>query len=376
LIIYFLIITPESQMCTPLANNIITFNVSGTSVKIPVENLALYPESSLATMVHNKVQPSDGFFVECCPKIFGYILRFILHKMKLDPGAIAVKLITSEILIREVIDGFKFKEIYVANISDIIEDDSSKDFKKQEATELYKNIWTLAEQGELEKLKLIVDYGFDLEARCPRYWSTALMYASQNGHLDCVKFLVEHGAKVNASNASGLTSLHFSTTGDIVDYLIQHGADICAVSSRNTTPLHYAFLPNNSVATKHRSSMDYKQVVRRLLFHKARLNMQNDFGQTPLHLAIIHSTNDFVNEILENYKDCIEYNIQTNEGNNLLHQASIKSLPIVRQLLKIVASSVVNATNKAGDTPLIFAAKYAQHEIVAELCSHMVLQKS
>ena len=344
-------------MCTPVSDNIVTFNVSGTSVKIPCEKLGLHPESLLARMAHNKVQPADGFFIACCPKIFGYVLRFVLHNMKLDPGVIANKLATNETYVREVIDGFKFKGIYLG-------DKTPSVTNKNKIEELYKDIWTLAEKGELDNLKLLVNQGFVLDLKCPKYGSTPLMYACQYGHLDCVRFLIDRGANVNVRNHNGYTPLHFASNVEIVKVLLQKGAVIDAVSSlTGYTPLHYAFIPNHYTTGAPRCQN--KDIIRELIINGANMNLADCYGRTPLHLAVKYATDDFIIELITN-NSYIE--VRTKEGDTLLHFASCKSLNIVKHLLDLGAD--MNVKNNAGYTPLVVAAKHAKHDIVAEFCKH------
>jgi BTB/POZ domain len=100
-------------MCTKFPDNIVTFNVSGMLVDISAEKLSAHPGSLLTEMVNNSIQPVDGFFIECCPKIFKYILRFILYDIRVNPSFIAKDFGSNEV--RKVIDRFKFKNIYVVN---------------------------------------------------------------------------------------------------------------------------------------------------------------------------------------------------------------------------------------------------------------------
>lgn len=106
------------KMCSKFDDNIILFDVSGVPIKIMGQKLAKHPESSLTTMVHDKVQPHNGWFVECCHKIFGYILRFIVDDIRLDPLMVANKIGTTEAHVRKIVDSFKLKGIYVKSCGD------------------------------------------------------------------------------------------------------------------------------------------------------------------------------------------------------------------------------------------------------------------
>jgi len=53
--------------------------------------------------------------------------------------------------------------------------------------------------------------------------------SAQNGHLDIVEFLVNHGADINEKNNKNESSLHLSAQNghlNLVEFLINHGADI------------------------------------------------------------------------------------------------------------------------------------------------------
>jgi len=74
-----------------------------------------------------------------------------------------------------------------------------------------------AVQHLVQELHIDVDY-------IDRTGSTALMYASYAGHLEIVKFLVEHGANPNIKNLKGGTAARYAAYAghrDIVEYLNQ-----------------------------------------------------------------------------------------------------------------------------------------------------------
>jgi ankyrin repeat protein len=388
-------------MCTKLVDNIILFNVSGVPIKISTETLARHPDSLLTTMANNKVQPVEGWFVECCPELFGCILRFMVHNIQIQPSMVAQKMFTTETEVRRVIDGFKFKRIYatdstpipikepVDDMEPVVTTDSVNDMNKYERElydSAYKKIWSSAHKGKLSKLKLLAEKGYDLDVKCQQYGSTPLMYAAQRGKLDCVTFLIERGVNVNATNNKKYTALDFAEENDEFDIvtmllkngtnvtdknalfrralnngseslileLLEHGIDINSRDSEGQTPLYFAIVKNLTT------------VVNILIAKGADINARNNDGQTPLHKAVMHSRTIIVDLLLAKG---VEINTRTNMGNTPLHSASSRSLDLVKALLKSGADP--NAKNDEGNTPLLIASMKGKHDIVVELHEHM-----
>jgi ankyrin repeat protein len=72
---------------------------------------------------------------------------------------------------------------------------------------------------------------------------TALMFASREGCLDCVKAMIEKGATVNLPDPEGVTPLLWAiwnTRFDVAKYLIEHGADVNRWDWWGRTPLYLA----------------------------------------------------------------------------------------------------------------------------------------
>ena len=72
---------------------------------------------------------------------------------------------------------------------------------------------------------------------------TALHFASFNGNLMIIKFLVEYGADIHFKNKHHINVLHVAAQGDqpaSIYYFWKKGLDINVVDKKLSTPLHWA----------------------------------------------------------------------------------------------------------------------------------------
>jgi len=72
---------------------------------------------------------------------------------------------------------------------------------------------------------------------------SAIHYATMYGHVDCVKFLIEHKANLNCRDQRGQTPVSWACCNgkdDCLQLLLDAGADCTIVDIFGQTPLHYA----------------------------------------------------------------------------------------------------------------------------------------
>jgi outer membrane protein assembly factor BamB len=112
------------------------------------------------------------------------------------------------------------------------------------AAEAPDRLWEAARQGDAAAVKGLLDGGVDPNAEF-REGGTALLFASQRGHAEVVKLLLERGANVRArEHVNDWTALHFGINyPEVVRVLVARGADVNAPeASSNHAPLWWAVM--------------------------------------------------------------------------------------------------------------------------------------
>lgn len=115
---------------------------------------------------------------------------------------------------------------------------------------------------------------------------STLHLAARRGNVEIMEALVKAGAKVDRMGNDRQTPLHeavanpTSTALENVKFLIAHGARVNARDKYNNTPLHAALEAGPTEATL--------EAVKFLLANGANPNIKNIFGQTPLDNAKFH----------------------------------------------------------------------------------------
>lgn len=105
---------------------------------------------------------------------------------------------------------------------------------------------------------------------------TALAHAAKAGHIGVMRFLLEHGAKIDAPGGNGATSLAVAALHRQVEaarMLVELGAAVDARDALRRTPLHYAAMGNCA------------EIASLLLSRGANIEARDHEQNTPLLVA-------------------------------------------------------------------------------------------
>lgn len=274
-----------------------------------------------------------------------------------------------------------------------------------------------AKNGDIPTVKRLLEEGADIEFKDPLYESTALMYASQEsnrkGSLDMVKFLLDAGADVNASNKSQLTSLMFaakdsnnSSSLDTVKLLLDYGANVNAASKQGLTSLMKASEYSNTTssldtvkllldygadidadidgltslyfATKASNTTSSPETVKLLLDRGANVDggLASSGNTILLSLVLLLSPSFGQSVSPEAVKLLLEYGANVNAvGRNQstsLISLSSNNRPYAVDLAKLMLDrgADVNAADNQGNTSLHYATEYSSEEMVKLLLEY------
>ncbi|PLX82515.1 MAG: hypothetical protein C0614_06135 [Desulfuromonas sp.] len=212
--------------------------------------------------------------------------------------------------------------------------------------------------GDLEMVRKELENGADVNAPENKKLSTALIFASERGHLPIVKLLVAQGAKVTNANQFGYTALHASVRGGhaaIAEFLLANGADSNAVDDRGRTPL-FAAAESRSLT-----------LTQRLMEHGATLDVRDRKQWTPLYAAVNQGAVDVAEFLIEQGAE-VKSQTPGSARSPLLMACYAGNVEMVKLLIE--AGADVNArvsmghSGHAGMTALQIAAQRGHQQVV------------
>ena len=153
-----------------------------------------------------------------------------------------------------------------------------KDIEKAKAEKerLRAGLWDAAQNGDADRVALLINDGADINATDEESGGTPLHRAAEKDSLNVATLLINNGADINAKNKNGDTPLNWTAEEDslnVATLLINNGADINAKNKDGYTSLHRA------------AEKDSLNVATLLINNGADINAKNKNGDTPLSVA-------------------------------------------------------------------------------------------
>jgi ankyrin repeat protein len=197
-----------------------------------------------------------------------------------------------------------------------------------------------AKEGDIARLKQILDNGAGNVDWKDRHGHTSLMLASMGRHIACMDYLLSNGANIDIA-ANGVTPLMATTVHNSpksMELLLKWGANMELVDENHCTAL----------ARSARNKRSANMVV--LLEAGAKPSYPDEELQTqPLVLAVANGDMEQVKLLLAHGANA---NHASRMGCSALHAASQLGQAAISRLL-LEAGAVVDALDDNGNTPLM-----------------------
>lgn len=212
-------------------------------------------------------------------------------------------------------------------------------------------LYTAAQLGNVDIIKMLIDHGANIEARLMQNGRTPLYEATSEGHMKAVELLLQEGANIECKCEDGLTPLlEASRRGHeaVVQLLLQQGANTEVRTEEGHTSLSQA-VKEGHIA-----------VVRTLLKHGADVETPNSKNMTLLYQAASCEGRAEIIRILLQY------------GANLEARDMNQRTPIFAAVFKghkenlealLEAGSAIDSTDYWGATALLYAIRMKRESI-------------
>ena len=210
----------------------------------------------------------------------------------------------------------------------------------------------------VDAVRFLLGHGADVDAE-DNNLSTPLHVISAYGNIEAARLLLEHGARVDVLDKDHSTPLHVALrchNFEVSRLLLEHGADVHALDGNHSTPLHLA------------SKSGSAEAVHVLLEHGADVHARDNNHSTPLHFISQHGDAETARVLLEHGT---VVDARDNKDSAPLHVASQRGkVQIARLLLEHGAD--VDALDGNHSTPLHLASQRGKVQIVCLLLEHGV----
>ena len=214
------------------------------------------------------------------------------------------------------------------------------------------------EQGDLEKVKQLVEIGADIEVKDDTNW-TPLIISAVNNYFNITKYLIEKGANIESRSSINRNALYYACDKNdikIAKYLLLHDADINIVDIGGNTCF------NDKLIWQ-------KYELQKILIDKYK----NGIHLLKKHGIKIHPRikqkypEETISDELGFFEGETEYNLNQEELNKELLESCFRGdLEEVKDLI-YRGANIEYKRQKCDWTPLIYAVRYCHFDIVKYL---------
>ncbi len=176
-------------------------------------------------------------------------------------------------------------------------------------------LFVAAARGDIGGIKALLDMNADMNAQDGKNGNTPLMYATANGKISAMQYLISRGAQVNITTYNGKNALHIAAMAGNIDaflVLMSAGCDLSAVDTNAMRPFDYVASDRESFASRvipadfsindvlmSCTIMNMPVCFKGAMQKGANINYQDYDGNTPLMIAIRHGLVDLIRLIFE-----------------------------------------------------------------------------
>lgn len=220
---------------------------------------------------------------------------------------------------------------------------------------IYKTVHDAVKHGDVLEMEMMVRQGASINEVDDHDKFTPLHWACHVGALECLHWLVWHGADHTVVTPRGWSPIHIAAIRGqdaCMQALVKNGANLNMKDARGNTAAMLAAAHGNSFTlnTIMRAGQD---------IHSTDKN-----GWTPIHFAAYHGRLGCLQTIT---RWGGSYNETDNVGNTPGHLAAMEGhLPCFKFLVSISPSAThcISARNDQGETPKILAQQFYKQELV------------
>eukprot|EP00192_Tetraselmis_astigmatica_P008046 CAMPEP_0117670350 /NCGR_PEP_ID=MMETSP0804-20121206/12696_1 /TAXON_ID=1074897 /ORGANISM="Tetraselmis astigmatica, Strain CCMP880" /LENGTH=674 /DNA_ID=CAMNT_0005478623 /DNA_START=289 /DNA_END=2313 /DNA_ORIENTATION=- len=231
-------------------------------------------------------------------------------------------------------------------------------------------LWIAASNGH-DKVVTALCFRANLESRAID-GATPLWVAAEHGHVECVRVLLDAGAKIDSRTIDQRTALHIAAANrhlGVVLMLLRGGANANAMAIDGSTPVHLLMSKGHSTSAAGSEDM-WEEVLAALLEAGVQMEATKADGANVLHTAVRSGDHTQVKYIVD--KGSVDPNQCSEDGLSPLHEATLRGdVECVRALLASEELEVdvrcKEGAQHPGATALWLAAKKGHAKVVEVL---------